>query len=142
MLDLPDSRKDERDDGRRGVVGREFGRRFLEPERFVLLSRGVVEEDIVVETIVTGFVFGGCYLYVFSLWHKHLSCGRRDRTHFARVIPPLPKMGTGEPDCGAENLTAQKTAFKVIALIQLESCHYQLFRDCLDFLGQLEHSCT
>ncbi len=37
MLDLPDSLSDERDEGRKGVVGRDVGRRLLEPDRFVLL---------------------------------------------------------------------------------------------------------
>jgi hypothetical protein len=48
-LDLPDSRKDDREDGRRGVVGRDVGRRDLEPGRFMPLSRIFVEEDIVNE---------------------------------------------------------------------------------------------
>lgn len=48
-LALPDSRSDDREDGRKGVVGRERGRRVVELERLVLLSAGgVVEEDIVV----------------------------------------------------------------------------------------------
>jgi hypothetical protein len=47
MLDLPDSRNDDREEGRKGVVGRDVGRRLLEPDLFVLLSRGVVEDDIV-----------------------------------------------------------------------------------------------
>jgi hypothetical protein len=47
MLDLPDSRNDDRDEGRKGVVGRDVGRRLLEPDLLVLLSRGVVEDDIV-----------------------------------------------------------------------------------------------
>jgi hypothetical protein len=47
MLDLPDSRKDEREDGRNGVVGRDVGLRLLEPDRLILLSRGVSEADIV-----------------------------------------------------------------------------------------------
>src|SRR5277367_2883062 len=42
-LDLPDSR----DEGRKGVVGRDVGRRLLEPDLLVLLSRGVVEDDMV-----------------------------------------------------------------------------------------------
>jgi hypothetical protein len=46
MLDLPDSRKDDREEGRKGVVGRDVGRRLLEPDRLVLLSRGVAEDDI------------------------------------------------------------------------------------------------
>ncbi len=50
MLVLPDSRRDDREDGRRGVVGREAGLRVPVPlaGAFVLLlARGVVEEDIV-----------------------------------------------------------------------------------------------
>ena len=46
-LDLPDSRKDEREEGRNGVVGRDVGLRLLEPDRLALLSRGVSEADIV-----------------------------------------------------------------------------------------------
>jgi hypothetical protein len=46
-LDLPDSRKDEREDGRSGVVGRDVGLRLLEPERLTLLSPSVAEDDIV-----------------------------------------------------------------------------------------------
>jgi len=46
-LDLPDSRREEREDGRRGVVGREMGLRVPDVERFTLLSAlGVVEEDM------------------------------------------------------------------------------------------------
>lgn len=47
MLDLPDSLKDDRDEGRSGVVGRDVGRRFFEPDLLVLLSRGVVDDDMV-----------------------------------------------------------------------------------------------
>jgi len=36
-LALADSRKDEREDARRGVVGREMGRRELEVDRVILL---------------------------------------------------------------------------------------------------------
>lgn len=43
-LDFPDSRKEEREDGRNGVVGRLFGLRVRDPDRFMLLSRGVVED--------------------------------------------------------------------------------------------------
>jgi hypothetical protein len=47
MLAFPDSRKEDLEDGRRGVVGRERGLRLPEPDRFVLLPAwGVVEEDI------------------------------------------------------------------------------------------------
>lgn len=43
-LALPDSRRDEREDGRRGVVGREMGLREAEVERWMLLPAwGVVE---------------------------------------------------------------------------------------------------
>lgn len=48
-LALADSRKDEREDARKGVVGREIGRRELEVERVMLLlpvACGVVEEDM------------------------------------------------------------------------------------------------
>jgi hypothetical protein len=37
MLDLPDSRREEREEGRSGVVGRESGLRLPEVERFTLL---------------------------------------------------------------------------------------------------------
>jgi hypothetical protein len=47
MLDFPDSRKEEREEGRNGVVGRDVGLRVLDPERLTLLSRGVVEDDMV-----------------------------------------------------------------------------------------------
>ncbi len=46
MLDLPESRRDDREEGRRGVVGREVGRRLLEPGRLMLLSMGVVDADM------------------------------------------------------------------------------------------------
>jgi len=46
MLDLPDSRKDDLDDGRRGVVGRDVGRRVFELDRLTLLSSGFFEDDI------------------------------------------------------------------------------------------------
>jgi len=36
-LDLPDSRREEREEGRRGVVGRERGLRLPDVERFTLL---------------------------------------------------------------------------------------------------------
>ena len=51
MLDLPDSRNDDRDEGRKGVVGRDVGRRLLEPDLLVLLSRGVVEDDMVLDVV-------------------------------------------------------------------------------------------
>ena len=37
ILFLPDSRREEREEGRNGVVGREIGRRDAELERLVLL---------------------------------------------------------------------------------------------------------
>ena len=44
---LPDSRREEREEGRRGVVGRESGRRVPDVERGLLLAAwGVVEEDM------------------------------------------------------------------------------------------------
>lgn len=47
MLALPDSRSEDREDGRRGVVGREMGLRLPEVERLMLLPAcGVIEEDI------------------------------------------------------------------------------------------------
>jgi len=49
LLDLPDSRREEREDARRGVVGRESGRRVAELERLMLLPAwGVVEDDMLV----------------------------------------------------------------------------------------------
>lgn len=55
---LPDSRKDERDDGRRGVVGRDSGLRVADVERFVLLSAwGVVEEDMIVKFCTSVSIF-------------------------------------------------------------------------------------
>ncbi|KFY47285.1 hypothetical protein V495_02032 [Pseudogymnoascus sp. VKM F-4514 (FW-929)] len=45
-LDLPDSRKDDFDEGRRGVVGREVGRRVPELDRLMLLSSGLFDADI------------------------------------------------------------------------------------------------
>lgn len=50
-LDLPDSLNDDRDKGRRGVVGRDVGRRVLEPDLLVLLSRGVVEDDMIMNVV-------------------------------------------------------------------------------------------
>lgn len=45
---LPDSRSEEREDGRRGVVGRDIGRRVAEVERWLLLPAwGVVDEDMI-----------------------------------------------------------------------------------------------
>jgi len=44
---LPDSRNEEREDGRRGVVGRESGLRDADVERRLLLPAwGVVEDDM------------------------------------------------------------------------------------------------
>lgn len=47
-LPLPESRREDREEGRRGVVGRERGRRLPEVERLVLLppAWGVAEEDM------------------------------------------------------------------------------------------------
>lgn len=45
-LDLPDSRNEDFEEGRRGVVGREVGRRVPELERLMLLSSGLFEADI------------------------------------------------------------------------------------------------
>jgi len=59
MLDLPDSRNDDRDDGRKGVVGRDVGRRLLEPDLLALLSRGVVEEDMVLPLLL--YYSGSCF---------------------------------------------------------------------------------
>jgi hypothetical protein len=52
MLDLPDSLSDDRDEGRRGVVGRDVGRRLFEPDLLVLLSRGVVDDDMVLAVVL------------------------------------------------------------------------------------------
>ena len=48
ILALPDSRREEREDGRKGVVGREAGLRELDVDRWTLLlpAWGVVEDDI------------------------------------------------------------------------------------------------
>jgi hypothetical protein len=47
MLVFPDSRNEDLEEGRKGVVGRESGLRLPEPDRLVLLPAcGVVEEDI------------------------------------------------------------------------------------------------
>jgi hypothetical protein len=44
---FPDSRNEERDDGLRGVVGRERGLRFADVDRWLLFPpSGVIEEDI------------------------------------------------------------------------------------------------
>ena len=50
MLALPDSRREEREEGRRGVVGRERGLRELEAERITLLlpAWGVLEAFMVI----------------------------------------------------------------------------------------------
>lgn len=45
-LDLPDSRKEDFEEGRRGVVGREVGRRVPELDRLMLLSSGLFDADI------------------------------------------------------------------------------------------------
>jgi hypothetical protein len=50
-LDLPDSLSDDREEGRRGVVGRDVGRRLLEPDLLVLLSRGVVDDDMILAVV-------------------------------------------------------------------------------------------
>ena len=45
---FPDSRREEREDGRRGVVGREIGRLVADVERWLLLCAwGVVDEDMI-----------------------------------------------------------------------------------------------
>lgn len=48
-LPLPDSRSDERDEGRRGVVGRERGRRLPEVERLMLPPAWGVPEDMMAD---------------------------------------------------------------------------------------------
>lgn len=45
-MDLWESRKELRDDGRRGVVGRELGLRLREEERLALLSTGVAADIV------------------------------------------------------------------------------------------------
>ena len=45
-LDLPESRRDDREDGRRGVDGREGGRRLIESELLMVLVRGVDDDMI------------------------------------------------------------------------------------------------
>lgn len=50
-LDMPDSPKDDRDEGRKGVVGRDVGLRLLELDLLILLSRGVVEDDIILVAV-------------------------------------------------------------------------------------------
>lgn len=52
MLGLPDSRKDDLEDGRSGVVGREFGRRDFEPDLLMLLSSGLFEVDILIAVLL------------------------------------------------------------------------------------------
>ena len=53
ILALPDSRREEREEGRSGVVGRDRGLRLPEVELFVLLPAwGVVEDDIIAYGIV------------------------------------------------------------------------------------------
>ena len=55
MFDLLDSRKDDFDEGRSGVVGREVGRRVLELDRFTLLPRGLFEADIFIVDVTVRF---------------------------------------------------------------------------------------
>lgn len=43
LLNLPESRSEDLDDGRRGVVGRDVGRRLRDPDRLVVSPGGVVE---------------------------------------------------------------------------------------------------
>lgn len=47
-LGLPDSWNDDFEEGRRGVVGREVGRRDFEPDRLMLSSSGLFETDILI----------------------------------------------------------------------------------------------
>jgi hypothetical protein len=47
VLTLPDSHRDNLDDGRKGVVGRDVGRWLRDVDRFTLPSRGVVEDDMI-----------------------------------------------------------------------------------------------
>jgi hypothetical protein len=48
VVSFPDSLREEREDGRSGVVGRDVGLRDLDAERLVpLLSRGFVEYDMI-----------------------------------------------------------------------------------------------
>jgi hypothetical protein len=45
---LPDSRSEDREEGRRGVVGREIGLRVADVDRWLLLPAwGVVEQDMI-----------------------------------------------------------------------------------------------
>lgn len=77
MLGLPDSRKDEREDGRNGVVGRDVGLRLLEPDRLVLLSRGVSEDDIVFAKYhpqLGGEAVCFLYLWVEDTSYRHFLC--------------------------------------------------------------------
>lgn len=56
-LPFPDSRRDDLDDGRRGVVGRERGRRVPEFERLILLVAGGVVDDMM--DAQDGFISSG-----------------------------------------------------------------------------------
>jgi len=59
MLALPDSRKEDREEGRKGVVGRERGLRPPEFDRLTLLPAcGVVEDDIVIVLFALDGEFG------------------------------------------------------------------------------------
>lgn len=78
MLDLPDSRKDEREDGRNGVVGRDVGLRLLEPDRLVLLSRGVSEADIVLAKNHPQLREGQYVLCIFCVEDAVLTFSMRD----------------------------------------------------------------
>lgn len=79
ILDLPDSRKEDRDEGRKGVVGRDVGRRLLEPNFLVLLSRGVVDDDMVLAVLLSQ------------------RCCRHELEEI-RVLD-APKRVTGQPKC-------------------------------------------
>jgi hypothetical protein len=70
MLDLPDSRKEDLEDGRRGVVGRDVGRRVFEPDRLTLSSSGLFEDDIMIADLFA-FVSSFC---TEALEHIVLPC--------------------------------------------------------------------
>ena len=87
ILALPDSRREEREEGRSGVVGRERGLRLPDVDLFVLLPAcGVVEDDIIAYSIVRlGNLHGDSVYSVFSVFTSLQRLPLRDAIVFSHL---------------------------------------------------------